>query len=812
MRKILFILLSLISFASAIYVGYLIYISESSQNIRYLILYLVFASTLTLSLIYIIITLQMRKKNKTLENRLELWQKLSYHVNQVGDEIFNQLPIGMIALDESFDIKWLNPQAKKMFSNRAINKPLSEISEFIFDNVQSDNKKFNFISDEDVYEVWYKKNLGFLYFFLVTEQYKMHQKYINQLPTMLVMSLDYIDESLSSLPVSEQSTLKGQYLGAIADWANQYQAYLQQLADDRIIAFSTREQLKLMMDNEFTLLENVRKISEKHNVRVTLSMGVASWDTTYESLGVYAQNAIDLAEKRGGDQVVVNVEGEKIRYYGAVQDAQSKSSRIDARIHALTIKQMITSSDQVIIMGHKRADLDALGAMTGMYVMSKSLQPKTFIYAPDDELDPSTHKVLSDLTLKLPEVKNWRIQRDNMTITKDTIVIICDTQVASLVIDPSLLTTEDKMIIIDHHRAQDDSIKASVSYIEPYASSTVELVMDIMMFFETKASLNFDPLIASIMYSGMVVDTNHFANRTGPRTFEAAAKLREYGADTALVNKWLRQDIERVRFINKQISEAQIIENKFLVMMYNDIVIDPVVLAQIANQALNIEGIDAAFAIGKTSETQTRVSARSQGDVNVQFFMEAFEGGGHLTSAATETTLSPEDITTQIIRKLQLEYGGSDETMKIILLEDVKGRGKKDEVIDVASGYAQFLLTQNKALKATDDNILALEKKQKEEALQHQQHLELMKSLKAEIDHKHVTLPIQIGKDGKLFGAITTKHIVEMFEKTHGLVLDKKKIELSSEINSIGIYTVTVHLHKAVTAQFEVHVINQKVS
>lgn len=811
MRKFILILLSIITFASALYVGYeLIFIVTLEQG--YLIGYLLLAVILTFSFIYTLSSIQLSKKNKTLENRLELWQKLSYHVNQVGDEIFNQLPIGMIALDESYDIKWSNPYAKKMFSSRMISKPIADVSELIFNEIKSESFRFEFSLGTEMYDVWYKKDLGFLYFFLITEQYLIKKKYIEKLPTILIMSLDYIDESLSSLPVSEQSSLKGQYLGAIADWANQYQAYLQQLADDRIIAFSTRIQLNQMVENEFTLLENIRKISEKHNVRVTLSMGVASWDTTYESLGVYAQNAIDLAEKRGGDQVVVNIENEKIKYFGAVQDAQSKNSRIDARIYAQTMKQMISASDQVIIIGHKRADLDALGAMTGMYLMSKSLQAKTFMYVPDEDLDPTAFKVFEDLSTKISEISTWRISIEELKTTKDTVVIICDTQLSSLVIDINILVAAEKMIIVDHHRAQDDSIKAAVSYIEPYASSTVELVMDLMMFFDTKEAFTIDPLIASVMYSGMIVDTNHFANRTGTRTFEAAAKLREFGADTTLVNKWLKQDIKRVRFINDQISNAQIVENKFIVSTYDEIVLDPVILAQVANQALNIEGIEAAFAIGKVSETHTRVSARSQGDLNVQFFMEAFHGGGHLTSAATQVEKTPLEVTNEIIAKLQFEYGGDEEDMKVILLEDVKGRGKKDEVIEVASGFAQFLITQKKALKASDDNISALEQKRKDELLQATQHIEIMKSLKAEIDHKHIALPIQVGKDGKLFGAITTKHIVEMFEKTHGLLLDKKKIEVSSEINSVGIYTVTVHLHKTVSAQFEVHVENQKVN
>lgn len=810
MKRLLLFLLATLFLSAAIYLSIPIFQAlERDELLQIGFVLLLLFSMLIVG--FILVSLQMRQRNSMLENRLEMWQKLTYHVNQVGDEIFNRLPISMIAFDQENEIKWANPEAKQIFTNRIVGKTLEDIAPFIFEQIQDNKTRFTYHLNDEVYDVWFRPEYQFIYMFLKTEQYLIEQKYQQSLPTMLIMSLDYIDESIASLPVSEQSTLKGQYLGAIADWANQYEAYLQQLADDRIIAFSKREQLYLMIDNKFIILDKIRTISEKHNVRVTLSMGVASWETSYESLGVYAQNAIELAEKRGGDQVVVNVEHEKIQYFGATQDAQTKNSRVDARIRAQALKQQFESSDQVIIIGHKKADLDALGAMVGMYAMSSSVQPKTFMYAPFEELDPTATKVMNAFLKHNEDAKHWLVDKSAIKMTPQTLVVVCDTQAKHLIMDESFVVKPEKMVIVDHHRASDDTIEASLSYIEPYASSTVELVTELLMFFETNHEVNIDYFIASMMYSGMIVDTNHFTIRTGPRTFEAAARLREFGADTGLVNNWLRIDMERVKFINKLINEATIIEGKYMVMACDVFIEDPVLLAQTSNAALQINDIEAVFTVGLTAEHIVSVSARSQGEFNVQIFMEDFGGGGHLSSAAAQIqSSSAKEVKEHIERKIQLEYGGGDEAMKVILLEDVKGRGKKDEVIEVAGGFGQFLLNQNKAIKASDDNLESLHKKQEEQFEAEQRHLALMKKLKAEIDHKHISIPIQLGKEGKLFGSVTTKHIVEVFEKTHDITLDKKKIEVSSDINSIGIYTVSVHLHKGIDAQFELHITEKK--
>lgn len=806
MRKIFVALFAIVFAILAAYV-FLIVLPNNIEN-QYLYLGVgILALLLSATMIFSFFSAQMREKIKRLNHRIELWSRVSYHVNQVGDELFNQLPIVMIALDDNNDIRFANTFAKEKISQRMVNKPLSEVSEFLFEQVKNRVTEFRYTHNDLIFEVYFKPEFNFIYMFLATDLVLLEQQYQNHLPVMLLMSLDYVDESLASLPVSEQSTLKGQYLGTIADWANQYEAYLQQLSDNRIIAFTTREKLNDMMQHQFKILDDVRKISEKHDVRVTLSMGVASWDTPYESLGVYTQNAIELAEKRGGDQAVINIQNQKIAYFGATKESVSSNSRVNARIQAQSMKQLFQTSDSVYIMGHKRADLDALGAMLGVYQMAKTVQHKSFIVAPDDELDPTALKVFKEL---IQSNEDPRITLESIQISDKSVLVIVDTQSKQLLVDASIIDKVEHIVIIDHHRASDDAVTSDSSYIEPYASSTVELVMDVWSFYETLIEIEFDPLYATIMYGGLVVDTNQFTLRTGPRTFEVAGKLKELGADISKVHGWLKKDFNKTKHIFDLIAKAQVVENHFIILKDETTYVDRVLLAQAAEAALEIEHIDAVFAVGYVREGVVGVSARSTGQINVQIFMEFFGGGGHLTSAAVQKEANIEDMMDAIKQKILLEYGGQDQPMKVILLEDVKGRGKKDDVIEVAGGYGQFLLTQKKGILANDENLKALHDQQKKAFEAQQKHIELMKTLKQEIDHKHIKLTIQVGKDGKLFGAITTKHIVEQFEKDHGITLDKKKVELSSDINSIGIYTVTVHLHKDVDAQFEVHVEEEK--
>lgn len=812
MKRLIPFFTALIILALAVYFNYE-YLTNLINNSETLIRTAIVFGALILFVtsFFYIFTYNQAKRIRTLNNRLSMWTELSYHVNQVGDEVFNELPIGIVAFDEHKEIKWVNPHAKVIFNDqKLVDKYLSDINEELYQVVLNKNENAMVEIESNIYDVIIKEEYNFMYLFNVTDRELVRRKATEQTISLGIVYLDNLDESLSSMDVSDQSSLKGEYLGAINDWIDKYEGYLKPFSEGRLIFITTRKNLTKMISDKFDILDTIRNISQLHEVRVSLSIGVACWDVPMIELGVYAQNAVELAEKRGGDQVVVNIQNEKIAYFGARSDASEKSSRVSARINAQTIKQLIEQSSNVFVMGHNNADMDAFGSMLAMYHMAQSYKNHVYMVYDKERLDTTVSKVEALVLKENPEILEDAIDTEEALkrMNDDSLLIVVDTQSPKIVMSPKVLEKSKRTIVIDHHRIGDEVFNAIFTYIEPYASSAIELVVELLNFIEKTTDIT--PLEASIMYGGLVLDTNSFTTRTGTRTFETAYKLRELGADPSLVKTWLRRDLLRTLEINKLLSQIEIYNDKYAFILAKDIYDDRVLLAQVSDEALLISGIDAAFTIAQMANGVIGVSARSYNKVNVQVLMEAIGGGGHLSSAAAQVTNDTiEGVFEKIKHFIDLEYGEGDSTMKVILLEDVKGRGSKDQVIEVASGYGQFLITQKKALPATDENLEVLRKAKAEEELQIQKHLELMKKLKSEIDGKTVTLTIQTGQDGKAFGSITTKKVVEAFEEQNNILLDKKKVELSSEINSVGIYTANVYLHKDVKAQFEVHIIEK---
>lgn len=811
MKRWIFFTLSILILGLSVYL-YIPYFNFNSTEHLFKFIYLLGSFVLVFVTVYITFHLQDKKKVKTLQNRLSMWTKLSYHVNQVGDEVFNELPIGIIAMDDELEIKWANPHAKSIFDPKITGKDLEDVHKDLHDNIQNNLINFMIEVKGETYDVLYRPEFKFFYLFNITEREKIKTRYQNRIPALGIIYLDNLDESLSQLDVSEQSSLKGEYLAAIADWVNRYDGYLKPYSDERLIMTLYRDQLFRMIQDKFDILDKIRQISTQNKLRVTISMGVASWDIDYEDLGIYAQNAVELAEKRGGDQVVVNIQDQKIAYFGAKSDASAKSSKVGVRINAQTIADLIERSTAIFAMGHNHADLDVFASLLAVYHLSKASKKPAFMVMDYQRLDQTTQKVYDILIENLPNLKEFIIDSETACkqITPESLLVVVDSQSPKIVMSPELLEKGNKLVIIDHHRISEDSFNAMFSIIEPYASSTIELLIDLMGFYTPIEDFNITPIEASVMYGGILVDTNNFSYRTSSRTFEVASKLRDMGADITEVKLWLRRDLLRTMEINQLMSQVELYMDRFAFIVTPEIYDDRVLLAQVADQALQINNVDAAFVVARMNNDTVAVSARSYQHVNVQVIMESIGGGGHLNSAAAQVpNTSISEIQDELKKIIDLEYGGEGEIMKIILLEDVKGRGKKDDIIEVASGFGQFLVTQKKALHATDENLNILSKQKEEERLAIERHIEFMKKLKAEIDGKKVTLSIQLGQDGKMFGHVTTKQIVEAFEQDHHILIDKKKVELSSDINSVGIYTATVSLHKDIKAQFEVHIVEK---
>jgi len=813
MKRTIPIIISVILLAVAVFVfsDVIINIYENKKTLIGILIIFAFSIVLVSS-IFFTFSSHLRIRNKKLQNRLEAWANISVAVRGAGDEVFNELPIGILIYNNENEVIWNNNYSLNIFDLKSFNdKNLFDLNEEL-ENIIKRNLTRGIIEvNEKKYDVINKIENNFIYLFDVTEREEVKLKYLNQIPALGVIYLDNLDETLASLDVSEQSSIKGEYFSAINDWLVKYDGYLRPFTDDGLIFFTYREKLLEMMEEKFDILETVKQISLKHEVRVTLSIGVASWNVEYDDLGVYAQSAIDLAEKRGGDQAVVNIEDRKIEYFGAKSDASEKSSKVSARINAETLKEYIEDASNVYIIGHNLADLDSFGSMLAVYQIAKSIKKRVYKVYDYDKLDFTVQKVLGTFN------EDHVIFNDNITssealenIDSDTLLIVVDTQSPKIIMNRELLESVDNVVVIDHHRASEEGFNAVFSYVEPYASSTIELVMELISFFDER-EIEITDLEASIMYGGLVLDTNNFTTRTGTRTFEVAQKLKELGADPGLVKTWLRRDVERTIAINKFLITSDVYLDRFVILNSLELQPDRIILAQVSEEALLIDGIDAAFTIAPIDENTIGVSSRSTKDVNVQLVMEHIGGGGHLNSAAAQIKdKTVDEVIDSIKEYLNMEYGIEGEDMKVILLEDVKGRGKKDDVVKVAPGYANYLVNSKKAIVATDENLKALDEKQQKIEEENLRELELMKKLKSDIEGKSVTLEIQLGKDGRPFGSITTKHVADEFLNQNDILIDRRKINLTGQINSVGIYQATVNLHKDVKATFEINVIEKQ--
>lgn len=812
MKKIVNLIITVILLALTIAYGV---INDYFLNVTLNIYFAVFSFIIVVNIVvvFLIVNKERASKIRRLEKRLTAWSSLSYHVNKIGDEAFNELPIGIIIYEkDTLFVHWHNKFAQKVFKNVNLeNKRLNQLNSTFDYLINGSQTVITATIDDSQYDLVHNELNQVIYLFDVTEREKIKKLYKNRQTALGIIYLDNIEESLQNYDVYEKSNIKGEYLGVITDWVNEHKGYLRFYTEDRMIVVFSYEELQKAINEKFDVLNKVREISARHRIRVSASMGISCYDVSYEELGTLAQNAIELAEKRGGDQVVVNIQNEKIAYFGGKTNASEKSSRVHVRVQSQTFKDLVESAKEVIVMAHKNADIDALGAMIGVHKMAEASKIESFILADSKEIDETVKKILLELKENNEDIFKFIINEKTALskITNETLLVIVDTQSPNIVASKELYEKATKVANIDHHRQSEESFKANFTYVEPYASSSVELIAELMDFYSNDIEL--EELEASIMYGGILVDTNDFTYRTGARTFGAAGYLKEFGASSIRVKNWLRIDKERIMIINDLVSKViSPVKGSGVVIDRSGKVRDRTLLAQVSDKLLEIKGINASFTIAKVSDDSIGISARSLGNVNVQVIMEEMGGGGHLNSAACQIKAGSVDMVFANLKTLLLrEIDESGEIMKVILLEDIKGKGKQDEVIEVPNGYGQYLISSKKGILATNDEINKIEEKRRIIVEQAKEHLALMKKLKNEIESKSVDIFINLGQDGKLFGSVTTKQIAEAFKEQHGIEFDRKKMELTSEINSIGIYTATITLAPDVKALFEINVLEK---
>lgn len=462
--------------------------------------------------------------------------------------------------------------------------------------------------------------------------------------------LDNYEEALASVEEVRRSLL----MALIDRKVNRYIAALdglcQKIEKDKYLIILRKRSVMQMQEQRFDLLEDVKTVNIGNEMAVTLSIGMGLDGLTYSQNYEFARTSIDLALGRGGDQAVVKMP-EQISYYGGKSQQVEKNTRVKARVKAHALREIISSKDRVLIMGHKIADVDSFGAAVGIYRIARTLERKAQIVINDVT---TSIQPLMELFENSPEYEQDMFLKSQQAIEaagSNTVLVVVDVNKPSLTECPELLKICKAIVVLDHHRQGAETIEnATLSYVETYASSACEMVSEILQYINDGVRIRLEE--ADCMYSGIMIDTNNFMSKTGVRTFEAAAFLRRNGADVTRVRKLFRENAAEYKAKADAVSQAEIYRNDFAISVCTSEGIEsPTIMgAQAANELLNIRGVKASFVL---TDYQGKIyfSARSIDEINVQVIMERMGGGGHLNIAGCQMENTPVEEAIGILKR-----------------------------------------------------------------------------------------------------------------------------------------------------------------
>ncbi len=514
-------------------------------------------------------------------------------------------------------------------------KPLEVISEFkekvyriVIQKHVLDTQRSAFVKDmEDFF--YYSA-----YFYDITEEVALKRINKEQKAIIGYVYVDNYEEILQSIEDVRRPILVALIDRNLNHLAKEVEGVLRKVEKDKYVLFFQRKYLERLKDEKFSILDDIRNINIGNELPVTISIGLGVHDNDYVSALDYARIAIDLALGRGGDQAVIK-NNDKFSFYGGKTRGVETNTRVKARIKAYAFKELLAEADNVIVMGHHLQDLDSLGAAIGVFACARLLEKKVNI-------------VLDDITTAINALYE-RVQEspsfpEDIFVSGAKAIELCDENTVLVVVDvnrpsytecPELLNYARKVVVFDHHRASSEYIEPSVlSYIEPYASSTCEMVTEILRYITDKVKL--DPVEADALFAGISVDTKNFVIKTGVKTFEAAAFLRRNGADVIRVRKFFKNDMATYKARASAVRDAVIYQGKIAISESpSDVSNATLVAAQAADELLNISGIKASFVMTNLNGT-IYISARSFDDINVQLIMEKLGGGGHLSVAGAQ--------------------------------------------------------------------------------------------------------------------------------------------------------------------------------
>ena len=486
-----------------------------------------------------------------------------------------------------------------------------------------------------------------LYFYDETALLKLREEEESRRLTAGLLYLDNYEEAMESVDDVRRPLLTAMIDRKLVRYFDGMQAIMKKLEKDKYFFVIERRYLMELYETQFDILEQVKTVNIGNEMRITLSIGIGDGGATYAQCYDFARQAIDMALGRGGDQAVVK-DGENIHYFGGKTNSKEKTTRVKARVKAHAFRELIENKDRLLIMGHKLMDIDPLGAAVGIWRIAATMGKEAHIVssAVNNAIRPMLARSQNGdypEDMFIPEEKALQL------LDEGTVLVVVDTNRPSMVEGPRLLDAAKTIVVLDHHRQSQDSIRnAQLSYVETYASSACEMVAEVVQYISDEVKIR--AVEADAMYAGIVIDTHNFQNQTGVRTFEAAAFLRRNGADVTRVRKLFREKLDDYRAKSEAIHNAEIYREHFALSFCDSEGLESptVVGAQAANDLLDVIGVKASI-VATTFREKVFLSARAIDEVNVQVMMEKLGGGGHRTIAGAQlANMTKEEAMNQV--------------------------------------------------------------------------------------------------------------------------------------------------------------------
>ena len=571
----------------------------------------------------------------SLDSRKRKDEEENININKLSNDALNFARFGIVRYDDNYKITWMSSYLREKGYEQTSDKItawLPELMELLDGSV--DNVKV--CISEDTYIVSRKSSGPVLLFKDITKEAIIQKQYIDDRLVLGLIHFDNYDEIMLYEDESNKAVIYNKIRKPVIDYITEIGGIIKNTGSSNYLIVLNETSYNNMASKDFPILKTVRDNSKKLDLSLTLSMAFARGSNDATELDTLCSELLALAQSRGGDQIATKLIGQDIKFYGGSTETNKRVSKVRVRVMANSLLDLLNKSSNVIIVGHKDMDADCVAATIITSNIARSYNKEPYIIAKTGGIEPVIGDIIKLFEPDLRDKHNFVSESEALNqLNEDSLVIMVDHHNLDISNGQKVLNKAKNIVILDHHRRLVDlKINPTLLYIEPQTSSATELLTELIPYMSNDIDINAGE--ANLMYLGLIIDTNHFVNRTSSRTFEAASVLRSMGADPMLCDQLLEENYDFFTARTEMLNYAVMYDNKLVCAIDNDKIYSRTMLSMVANTLSKIKEVDAAFVIGYTDNKTVAISARGNEELNVHIVMEKMGGGGHLTQAAMQ--------------------------------------------------------------------------------------------------------------------------------------------------------------------------------